>query len=205
MHIIDHAQSLYSNPLNRYHNWRHVEFVLGSYIQVFGEQPSANELLAILFHDCVYVAGSSPMLNETLSALEFRRAFKVFKPTRADVDMVEKMILATRAMNYMQESFYCPDSARVMDCDVASLAIPYSEFLQNNANIIYENAGPIYDYEMEICARASIDFLLKLSSRTRIYRTSQAIAQLEDAARDNIKRFAKNPEDIYKFLEKISN
>lgn len=197
------ARQFYHSKFNTYHNWEHISYVLSQYKEIFKKEPSKTEFAAILFHDCVYVPGSAPGVNETLSAITACKVVKFSNFKDIDVALLEKIILATKVQNYLDPGFYDEDCNRVLDADVASLAVPYDVFLQNNANIIFENHGPIrFGYEMDICSYASVEFMIKISSRLFIYRTREARELLEEKARSNIDRFKRNPRDINDYLMK---
>lgn len=195
------ARQFYNDKFNLYHNWEHILFVLASYKKIFNKDPSETEKAAILFHDCIYVPGSPPGINETLSAITASKVIRFSDIKSINLELLEKIILATRVQNYLDPSFFDEDCNRVMDADIASLAEPYEFFLQNNANIIFENHGPIrFEHEIDICSFASAEFLAKISSRPFIYRTHEARDLLETKARENIRKFRANPNDIRPFL-----
>lgn len=195
------ARQFYSDKFNLYHNWEHILFVLESYKKIFRKDPSETEKAAILFHDCIYVPGSPHGINETLSAITATKVIKFSNIKSVDLMLLEKIILATRVQNYLDVYFFDEDCNRVMDSDIASLAEPYERFLQNNANIIFENHGPIrFEHEIDICSFASAEFLAKISSRPFIYRTNEARDLLESKARENIRRFKANPNEIRDYL-----
>jgi predicted metal-dependent HD superfamily phosphohydrolase len=167
---------LYSSPGRHYHALRHLEYVftlLDEHRAKFAKPVQAE--LALWFHDAIYAVPSQR--NEERSA-ELCGAFLASVGAVSAFPMAPAMILATK-----HDGAPCadPDTALVLDIDLAGFARPWDEFNADNERIRREFS--IYD---EASYRAGrVKFLRGLLARGPIFRV---LTDLEAPARANIER-----------------
>ena len=168
--------TLYGGSDRHYHAHRHLEDVLSLLDEHRArfESPVQAEL-ALWFHDAIYAIPSQR--NEERSA-ELCGAFLASVGAVSAFPMAQAMILATT-----HDGSPCadPDTALMLDIDLAGFARPWNKFDADNERIRAEFA--IYD---EATYRAGrVAFLRGLLDRGPIYRT---LTDLEAPARANIER-----------------
>ena len=107
-----------------YHDLRHVEVVLGTFLTIEEDLPPLDEacaILALAYHDAVYDPKSSD--NEARSAAFMRAELAPLGVDEADLAEIERLILVTR-------DHIATDAlgALVIDADLAILAAPSAEY-----------------------------------------------------------------------------
>ena len=169
-----------------YHNIKHADRVVETALQLT-ENPSLELIIAARWHDAVYIPGSSH--NERASAdalLDSYMIYKAFIPELEDIIRWScVMIESTRVFNHLIGRREFGGMGILLDADLASLADPYEQFLENQRNILRENhIDPTH-------LTKSAQFLVKfLSCREKIYHTDKARELFEDKARKNIAMLA---------------
>lgn len=201
--LLEHAEQLYANPLLWYHNWLHVRNVQQTYNRLYGAGGDAVDL-AIAYHDCVYVPGAPTGVNEDLSALTLRNAYTHFSKQLGitldrEIEQACEIIDCTKLKYHLSDDalnereFSTENTkilaARVLDCDLCAFAYQEYLFTTNQDNVIYEFVGVTKHADLVSARRASAVFLNQFLLRKTIYRTPEAIEQLEALARSNIQRW----------------
>lgn len=190
-----------------YHNLQHIQDMNKAFAAAYGTEALTLEIeLAILWHDFVYVPGAPTGYNEELSACALRSAFTQANgldtdayqkwAESLDVDAVCEIIRATNVFNHTSAS-YEPSStaiARVMDCDLCSLAADYPDFVATQDRILVENVGLLTFHTAAAlaefrCKQAQFLSLFVADLRPYVYRTPEARALWEEKARSNITSF----------------
>jgi predicted metal-dependent HD superfamily phosphohydrolase len=177
------ARRSYDSPWRFYHTWTHIAACLAQFAEQKFENPRAV-LLALLFHDAVYVPGDKD--NEIRSAELAERMLRF----RSSVPESEKrgvshMILLT-ANHHSAGRRLTPDEAKLIDIDLGILgqAWPvYQEYMQGVRREFCPSVTS--DFEFRIGRRA---FLEQVLGQRRIFMTDAAADRLEAAARSNIGR-----------------
>jgi len=204
--LFERAHGLYSNPCLRYHNWSHIQDVLAAYTALWGD-PHPEVLLAIGYHDCVYVPGAEPGVNERLSAQVFRNVHvHEFGPPAdieehqehgdsIDVEFVVELVNATVVANHVSPT-YAPKSvyeARLLDCDLNGLGKPWPQFCAIQDAVLYEMLGPSgfapSVIEGHRCHQAEFLARFLQAPRPHVYHTAEARDRWEDQVQSNIGRF----------------
>lgn len=204
-HLVDLAERLYADPSLTYHNWGHVESVMRAYKKLYGP-PTPEAMIAIAFHDCVYVPGAPTGVNEDLSILQMRRAFretaKHYSGVLPDLKLIELMIESTKVNNHLSSVYMsvieddhgfavATEVGKVLDCDLSGFWQTWRTFVDLQDAIIYEYAGhPVLDTDLMEGRRASAEFLKKFLHKDRIYYTDAAHTTFEQAARANLMKWA---------------
>lgn len=201
--LLDHAELLYANPLLWYHNWLHVSAVQQTYKRLYGVSCCVVDL-AIAYHDCVYIPGAPSGINEDLSAQTLRNAYTHYSKQlgvtlEREINQAGEIIDCTKLKYHLSdealnERIFSDENirnltARVLDCDLCAFAYPEYLFIENQDNVIYEIVGEVQNADLISARRISAAFLNQFLLRKTIYRTPEAIEQLEATARGNIQRW----------------
>jgi len=199
------ARTTYNSRPLAYHNWEHVQNMLEGLMMIVHEGgldlPLASPeglaiVLAIAYHDAVYVPDAYPGYNESHSALLFRRDFKAGQEWNAfapvNVDYVCELIEATKVANHIDPA-YKPKSvceAILLDLDLSSMAAGYRAFEANQIKLATEHSGRD-PFDNEAARSNSAAFLVRFLSEDRasIYHTDWARKLWEDKARANINKY----------------
>jgi predicted metal-dependent HD superfamily phosphohydrolase len=149
---------------------------LGKYLMVIEDREcDYNKImdvyLAGLWHDAVYTVGNPN--NETASA----GLFSCHYPANTNV---ARLISKTTIADHLSEEPADIQLACLLDADLASLSVPFDEFMLNNSNICTEQ---------ECTHSQSSTFLLKFLDKKSIYRTRYCQEHHEAIARKNIKEY----------------
>ena len=189
--LIEAALPYYWNPSLTYHNWDHIDDVVRAHTELWGS-PESAVLLAMVYHDCVYVPGAEAGVNEELSALTFLREFNRLRPTWSDLSVASgfvcELILATRVSNHVSPD-YLPrtqSEARVLDCDLAGFGLPFPEFVARQDRVLIEFEGPNADLNALRSKAAKFLQQFVFPERVSIYHTFEARKAWEKQAVDNI-------------------
>src|SRR5258708_7280841 len=121
--LVDTVRRAYASARRAYHDIHHVEEVIRRFAEVardVGWQRPREVYLALLFHDAVYVPGSTD--NETQSAELARDLVARYLPDPTlDRDRIAQLILLTCAHGKLSPSDVDPEAALFLDCDMAIL------------------------------------------------------------------------------------
>ncbi len=174
-----------STPPRAYHDLAHLDAVLAEFHAAAARAPwrQPREVYwALACHDAIYVAGAKD--NEARSAdLADALAVAHLAPD-LDRAAVRAMILATARHGAIAGEQLEPDTARMLDCDLAILGAPPDRFDAYDAAIAVE-----YAHVAPAAFRAGRGaFLAGLLAAPRIFCSDDGHARLDAAARSNLSR-----------------
>ncbi len=183
-----HLAELYVTPRRAYHHLGHIVEVLDWFDWVADHEDwrSPREVAtAILFHDAIYVAGARD--NEARSAELARRAIVEHGDLLGvDADRVAQLIELTARHGKLgpEELEGDEEARRFLDCDLAILAASPERYQQYTGEIAEEyRAMPAEAYRAGRRA-----FVRGLLARPRIYLSELFFLELEERARENLRR-----------------
>lgn len=160
-----------------YHNFIH-PLALFSFAEQNNIKLNESEILAVWFHDAIYVPGARMGNNEQLSA-DFLGCMlePILGSTR--IDLAQKIIRQTSNFLNQEVQNY---SKLVMDLDLSSFAFDYNKFVRVQELVAKELGGSKQD---------AIKFYnMLMTGRSSIFRTA-TFSKFEDQAHININRFIK--------------
>ena len=160
-----------------YHDLRHVEAVLGTFLTIEEDLAPLDEVRAILalaYHDAVYDPKASD--NEARSAAFMRAELAPLGVEGTDLAEIERLILATK-----DHAATDPLAALVIDADLAILAAPPDEYDAYAAAIRQEYVH-VPDEAYRIGRTEVLESLLK---KERLFASTLLD---EAAARENMRR-----------------
>ncbi len=177
------ARRSYDSPWRFYHTWSHIAACLAQFAEQKFDNPR-TVLLALLFHDAVYVPGDKD--NETRSAELAERMLRYRSSVpESERRSVSRMILLT-ADHHSAAHRLTPDEAKLIDIDLSILGQPwpvYQEYLQGVRREFCPSVTS--DFEFRIGRRAFLEGVLR---QRRIFMTDEMAKRLETRARFNINR-----------------
>lgn len=176
-------RALYSTPQRRYHTFDHVGEVLEHYDEVAagpGWREPDEVLLAVLFHDAIYLVGAAD--NEAKSALAAREAIARWLPA-LDGDRVAQLIELTARHGAHVGGALDRDAAHFLDCDMAILGAAPAEYARY-ARLVAEEWSEILPAEAFRAGRRA--FLERLLAGDAIFLTEMFRTRLEAHARANL-------------------
>jgi len=174
------ARRSYDSPWRFYHAWSHI----GACLAQFAEQRFDNAravLLALLFHDAVYVPGDKE--NEIRSAELAERMLRYRSSVpESERRSISRMIVLT-ANHHSAEHRLTPDEAKLIDIDLSILGQPWPVYQEYMHGVRREFCPAVTsDFEFRIGRRA---FLEKVLRQKRIFLTDEMASRLEVRARFN--------------------
>ncbi|HST44963.1 MAG TPA: hypothetical protein VLK29_07045 [Luteimonas sp.] len=185
-------RAAYATPPRAYHDFAHVEAVLGHFADVArgpGWQQPGEVALAILYHDAIYVAGATD--NEVRSAeyavdaLAHWPAPIPVRPTR----VAELIALTARHGGLGTDAFALDpdgdDTCLFLDCDMAILGADADTFDAYDRGIATEYRGRVPGWMYRLQRRR---FLKALLARPRIFLSDFFHERLDGRARANLRR-----------------
>lgn len=185
-------QQAYAEPARGYHNWNHVVEVLRHYDDVeagSGWHKPREVLIAILYHDAVYVPGRKD--NEARSA-QLAVAHLRQWPGKTDIDAqrVCELIVATahhgeHSPQSIGEGPDADDMRHFLDCDMAILGAYTDAFDNYERGIAQEYRGVVPGFIFRAKRRS---FLRKLLKKPRIYLSDEFHSRFDAKARANLRR-----------------
>ena len=176
------VQALHGNPPRHYHTWQHIEACLHAAQEETFEDPLAVTL-AILFHDCIYVAGAKN--NETQSAALC--ADMPWSSAPADASSfarAREMILATTNHAALPADA-SPDLRLMVDIDLGILATPPEVYDRYTNNVRREWVPSVVSDAQFRAGRAA--FLQGMLAAEHIFHSAR-YASREATARANLRR-----------------
>ena len=182
----------YTIPARAYHDLTHIRQVWQRYEEVAkgpGWSQPCETLLAVLYHDAVYVPGRSD--NETCSAaLAYAHITRWLPNAKIDAMRVSELItLTARHGNFTPTDFgvtqEAADTRHFLDCDMSILGAPAQVFDRYNRAIAEEYRNVLAPGEFQRRRQA---FLRALLARERIFLSDYFHARLDARARVNIAR-----------------
>jgi predicted metal-dependent HD superfamily phosphohydrolase len=176
------AREAYESPGRHYHAWSHIEACLAQFEQAQFDAPRAA-LIALLFHDAVYVAGRRD--NEALSAqLADETMARHCDADAAERGAVSQFIRLTAS--HHGHGVLSTDARTFLDIDLAVLGADeatYDAYAQGVRREFVPAAVPLDAF---ITGRTR--FLRGLLAQPHIFLTKWMRQRREEAARHNIER-----------------
>lgn len=172
-------RALYATPPRAYHNASHVDEVLLRFDEARVEmQDPRVPYYALLFHDCIYVAGRKD--NEEKSA-------EAFLGTGLVPDVASKVasvILATARHGKLSPKDVDDDTALALDCDMAILGASPERFDEYDTQIAQEYSGIIASMLYSVGRKRFLKGLLECE---RIYLSEYFHRRYDRQARANLR------------------
>lgn len=187
-------RAAYATPPRAYHGFAHVQDLLRHYAEVDagpGWRRPREVLLAVLYHDAVYVAGARD--NEARSAQLAREHIARWLPDAGiDADRVAALIELTARHGSLEpadvdgeDAGDAADARHFLDCDMAILGADPAAFDAYDRGIAAEYRGHVPDWLFRVNRRR---FLKGLLARERIFLSDHFHARLDARARNNLRR-----------------
>jgi predicted metal-dependent HD superfamily phosphohydrolase len=178
---LERAHSAYQSPGRHYHTWEHVLACVEHLRSTPCENPRVV-LLALVFHDAVYVAGASD--NEEQSARLAREVLSSCAALHSDeLAAIERLILATKH-HVAPVGGPTADEGTVIDIDLSILAAPRREY-ERYARAIHDEWVPVPASEAAFRI-GRLEFLRGMLAAPHVYVTSAARQRWDLAARANM-------------------
>jgi predicted metal-dependent HD superfamily phosphohydrolase len=145
------------------------------------ESAWGNLLTAVLFHDAVYVPGSSTNEQESV---DFMKLLLEDLGNPLQVKLIGGHIMDTAKYAEVEVDPY-KHCVRLMDLDLCNFAFPYESYNAASNAVMREfiPAGAEID---EVAKKRRANFLVGLLQRPSIYRTQEFKRRFEQKARENI-------------------
>ena len=176
------AREAYRSPGRHYHTWDHVLECVANRHKLPCEAPRAA-LLALVFHDAVYVAGRKD--NEAQSATLARDVISEHASLdEAELEAIERIILATQSHRPPAEA--SATLRTVLDIDMSILGAEPSRYDEYAEEVRREYVPAAATQGQFAFGRAQ--FLSRLLAEGPIYSTAEGRALWEGPARANIAR-----------------
>jgi predicted metal-dependent HD superfamily phosphohydrolase len=177
------ARRSYDSPWRFYHTWGHIAACLAQFAGQKFDNPRAV-LLALLFHDAVYVPGDKD--NETRSAELAERMLRYRSSVpETERHSISRMILLT-ADHHSAAQRLTPDEAKLIDIDLGILGQAWPVYQEYMQGVRREYCPAVTtNFQFRIGRRA---FLEKVLRQKRIFMTDETAGRLEVRARFNIGR-----------------
>ncbi len=175
--IHQYLTEAYSEAQRVYHTLQHIQHCLSLFDKISPqlEYPDTVEL-AIWFHDVVYQPGAAN--NEQLSADKFMEMTKgKFDETIRGT--VLDLIMATVHCGAKIDN---SDTKYMVDIDLSSFGLPWTEFLRDSKSI-REEMGCLSD---EVFYRKQLAFQRNLLEQPRFFRSDYFFDNYENQARQNL-------------------
>lgn len=177
------ARHSYDTPWRFYHAWSHIAACLAQFARQKFDHPRAV-LLALLFHDAVYVPGDKD--NEVRSAELAERMLRYrSRVPESERRSVSRMILLT-ANHHSGAHDLSPDEARLIDIDLCILGQAWPVYQEYMRGVRKEYTPAVTtEFQYRIGRRAFLESVLR---QKRIFMTDESAGRLEVRARFNIDR-----------------
>lgn len=188
----DAIEAAYATPPRAYHDLRHVQAVLGHYVDVAdgpGWVQPVEVWLAVLYHDAVYVPGARD--NEARSAeLARQHIARWLADAGVDPARVADLIGLTARHGALASADLAgdphpADACHFLDCDMAILGAEPAVFAAYDRAIANEYRGVVPAWLFKLNRRR---FLKALLARERIFLSDFFHARLDAQARVNLRR-----------------
>jgi len=170
--LFDDLVERYREPHRHYHNLEHIAEVLKVASKLIDAAGNSDAVyLAAWYHDAIYDPSAKD--NEERSA---ELAVKSLGDVGVDVKTVQRVAMLIQATAHAGEITTDPDTAVLLDADLAILAAEEQRYRRYAAAIRQE-----YDY---VVGRSHV--LEQFLKRPRIYLTERMLAEAEVSARRNV-------------------
>ncbi len=185
-HFVDEIRPRYREPWRRYHDERHLDEVLAAADRLAEQRLLASPAVvrvALLFHDAVYEVAAGPLSNEEASAQLLER-MAAGKLENSIISEAATIVRATAAHGRLRASDLTSDGQFALDCDLAILGAAPERYLAYERDIREEYIHVPEDLFREARGR----FLEALLARPAIYFTETFQTNVEERARENLRR-----------------
>ncbi|XVJ69334.1 MAG: hypothetical protein HEQ39_06545 [Rhizobacter sp.] len=174
------VRQAYDSPGRVYHAWSHIEMCLREFNQAHFDDPR-TVLMALLFHDAVYVVGEST--NEWRSAELAQQSLQRHSNlTASERDRVSELIMLTA--HHHQPTVLDGDAASFIDIDLAVLGSDWTTYQAYALGVAREFCPAVVSRALFQVGRRR--FLQRLLSQPRVFLTPNMRERCEDAARRNL-------------------
>jgi predicted metal-dependent HD superfamily phosphohydrolase len=180
--LFERVRSAYDSPGRAYHAWAHILACLTEFRQMTFDHPRAV-LLALLFHDAIYVAGRKD--NEAKSAeLAVRTLAELSDVAESEREEISAMIMHTASHHAIGKP--SRDAMKMLDIDLSILGTEWPIYQAYAAGVRREFCpAVISDFEFNI---GRLKFLRSVQQQTNIFLTEEMQSRREQAAKENIAR-----------------
>ena len=175
--IHQHLIDAYSETQRVYHTLHHIRQCLSQFDKISPKLQNADAVeLAIWFHDVIYQPGAAD--NEQLSADQFMEMTSgLFEEALRST--VSQHIMATLHRGADTDN---TDTKYLVDIDLSSFGLPWSEFLRDS-NYLREEMGCLSD---EVFYQKQFDFQRNLLDQPRFFKSDFFYDNYENQARKNL-------------------
>ncbi|MEL7153669.1 MAG: hypothetical protein AAFN51_07770, partial [Pseudomonadota bacterium] len=182
--LIPSLRERYDAPSRAYHNWAHIQALLGHFERVSDamRRPDAVEI-ALYYHDVIYVPGSKRNEDDSADAMQAELSGRADTETLEIADLIIRAT-ANHAVPENASSSVAQDCALFLDMDLAILGAEPTAF-DTFDSAIRQEFGVIPD---EIFLPRRRDAMQVFLERDRIYLTSQFHDEFDARARKNLRR-----------------
>jgi predicted metal-dependent HD superfamily phosphohydrolase len=178
---IDRARAAHETAGRHYHTWDHVVACVER-LKTFPTAEPRIVFLALVFHDAVYVPGRSD--NEQVSAALARETLSsMCAITATELDIIERMILATRDHHALSGTLTA-DEVVILDLDLSVLGGSRDEYA-HYATAIHDEYVPAAATEAQFRIGRT-EFLRRMLAMPHVFLTAEGRGRWDDAARANI-------------------
>jgi len=181
---LEQVLAFYDEPHRAYHDRQHLLEMFDASIAL-GEPLNATQVLALLFHDAIYVPGAMRGSNEMMSA----QLLRVYTAglERAMVDIACSLVIDTA--EHVARS---QEAELVLDLDLMRLAAPPLDFDRFSRQVFAEQRSLIAIADdadaLAFFSARRIPFFQQLLDRPWVYCTPAGRRHFEAAARANLGR-----------------
>ena len=180
--LLDAVFTAYQSPGRYYHSWQHILNCLAQFKRTTFDEPRAV-LLALLFHDAIYVAGRRD--NERESAdLAARLMQDSSNVTARERDAVVEMILLTASHHIASPP--SEDAGKFLDIDLSVLGADWPRY-EAYARGVRREFCPSVVGDFKFCL-GRCKFLKSVLAQPHIFLTPAMRSRCEHRARENIAR-----------------
>jgi predicted metal-dependent HD superfamily phosphohydrolase len=176
------VRSAYDSSGRVYHAWPHIVACVAEFRQMTFDNPRAV-LLALLFHDAIYVAGRKN--NEAKSAeLANRTLTELSDVSESEREEISAMILLTASHHAVGKPSL--DAMKMLDIDLSILGAEWPIYQAYAAGVRREFCPVVVsDFKFNI---GRLKFLRSVQQQTNIFLTEEMQSIREQAAKENIAR-----------------
>jgi predicted metal-dependent HD superfamily phosphohydrolase len=180
---IDRARAAHETAGRHYHTWEHAVACVER-LKTFPSAQPRIVFLALVFHDAIYVPGRTD--NEQASAALARDTLQATcTVTAAELDAIERMILATRDHHGLSGTLSA-DEAVILDLDLSILGASREEYARY-ARAVHDEYVPAAATEAQFRIGRT-EFLRKMLAMPHVFITAEGRHRWDTAARGNIAR-----------------
>jgi predicted metal-dependent HD superfamily phosphohydrolase len=181
---LEQVLAFYDEPHRAYHDRQHLVEMFDASMSL-GDRLTAVQVLALLFHDAIYVPGAARGSNEMMSA----QLLRVYTAglDRALIDTAGAIVIDTA-----EHVARRPEAEMVLDLDLMRLAAPPLDFDRFSRQVFAEQRSLIAIADdaaaLAFFSARRIPFFQQLLDREWIYCTPAARERFEAPARANLRR-----------------